>query len=116
MGSIKRLLFDYAFARPTVRFQVKILKSKSGLKDNWSYAPCKDAESLDLTASKIVGKDVASQCQQESVASEDGSYSISVLLAKPGAGMDGTPSVDSDACADSSQISKKLGGLINSFL
>lgn len=92
------------------------MKSKSDLKDNWSYAPCKDAESLELTASKIVGKDVAAQCQQESVASEDGGYSIAVLLAKSGAGIDGTPSVDSNSCADSSQIFKRLGGLINSFL
>lgn len=87
LSNLKRLLFDYAFARPTVRFQLKVLKSKSDLKDNWSYAPCKDTSNLALVASKIVGKDVASQCTQHSIASDDGSYRMDALLIAKECGM-----------------------------
>lgn len=86
LPNIKKLLFDYAFARPTVKFQFKVLKSKSELKDNWSFAPCKDASNLVLLASKIVGKGVAGQCQQETITSKDGSYTIDSLLLKADAG------------------------------
>ncbi|KAK5106264.1 hypothetical protein LTS08_000382 [Lithohypha guttulata] len=80
LANVKRLLFDYAFARPTVRFQVKVLKSKSDFKDNWSYAPCKDATNLALMTSKISGKDLAGQCRQESISSEDGYYHIDAFV------------------------------------
>lgn len=84
---IKRLLFDYAFARPTVKFTFKVLKSKSELKDNWVFAPCKDASNLHVLASKIVGKDIAAQCRQESISSEENDYTIDALMVRPGAGM-----------------------------
>lgn len=87
LSNIKRLLFDYAFARPTVRFQVKVLKSKSDLKDNWLYAPCKDATNLSLIASKIISKDIVAQCQQTSITSEDGQYTIDALVPSNHAGM-----------------------------
>lgn len=87
LTGIKNLLFDYAFARPTVRFQCKVLKSKSDLKENWSYAPCTDASNLALVAAKIVGKDVVAQCKQENVTSDNGSYSIDSFLPSKDAGM-----------------------------
>ena len=87
LGKIKKLLFDYAFARPTVRFSFKVLKSRSELKDNWTFPPCKDAINLQMLASKIVGKDVAAQCKQESIKSEDGIYTIDALMVDPNAGM-----------------------------
>lgn len=90
---IKKLLFDYAFARPTVRFSCKVLKSKSELRDNWTFAPCKDARNLQVLASKIVGKDVAAQCKQESIKSEDDEYIIDTLMVMPGAGMQPFPYV-----------------------
>lgn len=80
LSNIKKLLFDYAFARPTVRIQFKVLKSSSDLKANWSFAPCTDVNDLNLLASKIVGKDVASQCKQASITSEDGTNTIDALL------------------------------------
>lgn len=87
LSSIKSLLFDYAFARPTVRFQCKVLKSKSDFKDNWSYAPCVDAHNLALVAAKIVGKDVVAQCIQEKATSDNGLYVIDGLLPSKDAGM-----------------------------
>jgi len=84
---IKKLLFDYAFARPTVKFTFKVLKSKSELKDNWVFAPCKDASNLQVLTSKIVGKDTAAQCKQESISSEEDGYAIDAFMVQPGAGM-----------------------------
>lgn len=86
LKGIKQLLFKYAFARPTVRFQVKVLKSKSDFKDNWSFVPCKDDANLALVASKIVGKEVAAQSRQEDIQSEDGQYHLDALVLDPGAG------------------------------
>lgn len=94
LGNLKKLLFDYAFARPTIRFQLKVLKSKSDLKENWSYAPCKDTSNLALVASKIIGKDVASQCTQHSVASDDGLYRIDALVIAKECGTSSTDAKD----------------------
>ena len=84
---IKKLLLDYAFARPTVKFTFKVLKSKSELKDNWIFAPCKDASNLQVLTSKIVGKDIAAQCKQESISSGEDGYTIDAFMVQPGAGM-----------------------------
>lgn len=80
LNSIKKLLFDYAFARPTVRFQFKVLKSGGDLKANWSFAPCKDTSDLNVLTSKIVGKEVAAQCKQFTVCSDDGGYTVNALM------------------------------------
>jgi len=84
---IKKLLFDYAFARPTVKFTFKVLRSRSELKDNWIFAPCKDASNLLVLASKIVGKDVAAQCKQESIATDEDDYGIDALMVHREAGV-----------------------------
>lgn len=70
-----------------MRFQFKVLKSRGDLKANWSFAPCKDASNLNILASKIVGKDVAAQCEQTSITSDDGDYRIDALLFAQEAGM-----------------------------
>lgn len=70
-----------------MRFQFKVLKSGGDLKANWSFAPCKDASNLNILASKIAGKDVAAQCEQATISSEDGGYKIDALLFTKGAGM-----------------------------
>lgn len=85
-NAIKKLLFDYAFARPTVRFHFKILKSGGDLKANWSFLPCADASNLNLLTSKIVGKEVSAQCKQLAVKSDDGEYTIDALLYAQGLG------------------------------
>ncbi|KAK5940777.1 hypothetical protein PMZ80_007194 [Knufia obscura] len=87
LPKVKKLLFDYAFARPTVKFSFKVLKSKSDLRDNWTFAPSKDASNLQMLAGKIVGKDVTAQCKQESISSEEDDYAIEALMVKP----DGDP-------------------------
>jgi len=58
LAKIQRTLRACAFARPGVRFSLKVLK---GGKCNWLYAPKKTPiQQLDL--SLIIGKDAASQC------------------------------------------------------
>lgn len=86
LPKVKKLLFDYAFARPTVKFSFKVLKSKSDLRDNWTFAPSKDASNLQMLAGKIVGKDVTAQCKQESISSEEDDYAIEALMVKPDGG------------------------------
>lgn len=62
LARIQRTLQAYAFARPGVRFSLKVL---IGGKANWLYAPRKKpTQQLDL--SLIIGKDAASQCIRHS--------------------------------------------------
>ncbi|KAI9764978.1 MAG: hypothetical protein M1840_007900 [Geoglossum simile] len=62
LARIQRTLQAYAFARPNVRFSLKVLKSGKG---NWLYAPRKNpTHQLDL--SLIIGKDAAGQCIRRS--------------------------------------------------
>lgn len=58
---IKRLLHAYAYARPSVRFSLKVLKAKND-KSNWIYAPANGDTVLDA-AIKIDGKRLVDQCQ-----------------------------------------------------
>lgn len=69
LQSIKALLFSFAFARPKVRFSLKVLKVKSD-KGNWTYAPSLK-DTLTEVASKIVGQDVALECACRSASSDD---------------------------------------------
>lgn len=80
LASIKHLLFEYAFARPTTRLQLKVLKSKSDFKGNWLYAASQDASDLSIIASKIVGKEIVRHCEHESITSDDGLFTIESLL------------------------------------
>lgn len=61
LAKIKRTLQAYAFARPSVRLGLKVLKAKSD-KGNWIYARKPDASVLD-SAVKIIGKRTSDQCQ-----------------------------------------------------
>lgn len=60
LKKIKRTLQAYAFARPTVRLALKVLKHNSD-KVNWIYAP-KPNGNVEDAALKIVGSACASQC------------------------------------------------------
>lgn len=86
ISDIRSLLFHYAFARSTTRFQLKVLKTESSFKGNWTFIPSRSTDSLVLTAAKIVGKDQASQFQIVNYASERDHYSLSALMLKPDAG------------------------------
>lgn len=80
LTDLRCLLFQYAFARPTTRFQIKVLKSKSDFRANWSYAPSPDAADLHLIASKILGKESVKHCKLENITSEDQKYTINGLF------------------------------------
>lgn len=91
LQAIKTLLFALAFARPDVRFSLKVLKGKNE-KLNWTYAASRN-DSLTEIAAKIVGKEVAAECKECKVSSidadeqiEDG-YEIQALLVSADAGM-----------------------------
>lgn len=65
LRSIKHTLQAYAFARPNVRFSLRVLHGKND-KDNWMYAPKVGGVVADA-ALKIVGTACASQCVLSSV-------------------------------------------------
>lgn len=89
--AIRRVLHTYAFARPTVRFSFKVLKSK-GETANWTYAPSLKTFTLHEIATKIVGKEVVAKCQQHSIQTQDiepedqGGFTLTALLASPDSG------------------------------
>ncbi|KAL8987740.1 MAG: hypothetical protein Q9177_003085 [Variospora cf. flavescens] len=60
LTKIKRILQTYAFARPSVRLHLKVLKAKND-KGNWIYAPKAKANVSDA-AIKIIGTRAADQC------------------------------------------------------
>lgn len=76
LTKIKKLIQAYAFAQPSRRFSLKVLKAKNE-SNNWIYAPGTDA-TLPDAAMKIVGIDVASYCVMKQVSS----------LPTPGGGTD----------------------------
>jgi hypothetical protein len=71
----------YALARPTVRFQLRVLKAKTD-KGNFTYAPKASANIEDATF-KVVGRDCASQC--EWTAMESDGFEVHAFLPKPDA-------------------------------
>lgn len=92
LSDIKNLLHAYAFARPGVRLVFKVLKAKNE-KANWSYGPKPGATTLEDAAAKIVGIEVATQCElksSKSILSDDCTrtlYTINTLLPKAEAGV-----------------------------
>jgi DNA mismatch repair protein MutL len=78
---VKHLLQSFAFARPHVRFALKVLKSKNE-KGNWMYAP-KAGGNAEDAAFKIVGAACASQCTWSVV--EQNGFSLQAFLPKPDA-------------------------------
>ncbi|KIW65311.1 hypothetical protein PV04_07582 [Phialophora macrospora] len=69
LEAIKSLLFSFAFARPEVRFSLKVLKAKND-KLNWTYTATPN-HSLAEVATKIVGKAIASACVAHTITSTD---------------------------------------------
>ena len=63
LTTIKKLLQSYAFARPHIRFSVKVLKSKDE-KHNWMYGATSTATTKDVAA-QVGGHRLASECEIE---------------------------------------------------
>ena len=61
IAKIRRLLHAYAYARPSLRLSLKVLKAKND-KSNWIYAPACGDTVLDA-AIKIGGSKLVDQCQ-----------------------------------------------------
>lgn len=81
LAAIKRIIQSYAFARPSVRFHLRVPKARSN-KFNFTYAPKKDANIEDVTL-KIVGRSCALQCEWTTIESDG--YDIRAFLPKPNA-------------------------------
>ncbi|KAI4176086.1 MAG: hypothetical protein LQ348_006064, partial [Seirophora lacunosa] len=104
LTKIKRILQAYAFARPSVRLNLKVLKAKNN-KGSWLYAPKAKANVSDA-AIKIIGTRAADQCHwilwssenpsiptaatdTDSQVETNSSYTVEALM----------PKVDSDSSA-----------------
>ncbi|KAI5200092.1 hypothetical protein E4T39_05895 [Aureobasidium subglaciale] len=81
LTKIKQLLQSYAFARPTTRLSLKVVKAKND-RDNWTYAP-KIGSGIEDTALKVVGKPCASQCVWAEVEHEG--FTVQAFLPRPDA-------------------------------
>lgn len=79
--NIRRLMQAYALARPTVRFSLRVLKSKSN-KNDFMYAPKKDGNIEDAVL-KVFGKGLALQCEWSVI--ESNGFEVHAFLPKPNA-------------------------------
>ena len=97
----------YAFARPTTRFSLRILKAKND-KGNWTYAPKPGANTADA-AFNIVGRDCASQCEW-SVLKSNG-FNVQAFLPKPNADSSKIANLGQFISIDSRPVSATRGPL-----
>ncbi|KAL2072513.1 hypothetical protein VTL71DRAFT_11856 [Oculimacula yallundae] len=67
LKKIKELLQSYAFARPKVRFCLKVSSNGKG---SWSFTP-RPNDGLKEVASQIIGRDAAAQCIEQSISFSD---------------------------------------------
>ena len=106
LAKVKRLLQAYVFARPHLRFSLKVLKAKND-KGSWKYpkiagiGTSRFKPSMINAAEEIIGKRVTDQCQWfstawsstgehigsssdnlEASASQNGTYTFEAVLAK----------------------------------
>ncbi|KAF2163862.1 hypothetical protein M409DRAFT_68138 [Zasmidium cellare ATCC 36951] len=81
LKKIKRCLQAYAFARPHVRYSLRVLKAKT-TKGDWVYAP-KLNGNIEDAAIKVIGSACASQCLW-SVLEHEG-FSFQAFLPRPDA-------------------------------
>ena len=75
---IKHMLQSYAFARPSIRISLRVLKAKNE-SANWLYAPRPGANAEDVV-SKIAGTRCTSQCIWSIV--EDQGFTMQAFLSK----------------------------------
>ncbi|KAF1832376.1 hypothetical protein BDW02DRAFT_554930, partial [Decorospora gaudefroyi] len=81
LAKIRRLMQAYALARPTIRFRLRVLKTKNN-KADFVYAPKSDA-TLEDAVLKVISKDCALQC--EWTALESDGFEIHAFLPNPAA-------------------------------
>lgn len=81
LTKLKRILHAYAFARPSTRLSLRILKAKND-KSNWMYSP-KAGASVEDAALKIAGRECTGQCLWSSLAHEG--FTIQAFLPKASA-------------------------------
>lgn len=63
LAKVKELLQAYAFARPTVRFSLKVTK---GTKNAWTFAP-RPNDGIKEAVSQVIGRNAALQCMERSL-------------------------------------------------
>ena len=93
---IKELLKAYAFARPHVKFALRIIKESKG---SWSYVP-KKSQSIKEVATQIVGREVVVECVEQ-LFSFANTSARSRLMSK-GIGPEDTE--DGEICSDEDQF------------
>lgn len=102
---IKHILQSFAFARPHVRFSLKVLKAKSD-KGNWMYAP-KVGGNAEDAAFKIVGAACASQCTWSVI--EEHGFTLQAFLPKPDAAADKISNVGAFVSVDRRPMAANRG-------
>ena len=102
---IKHILQCFAFARPHVRFSLKVLKAKND-KGNWMYAP-KVGGNAEDAAFKIVGAACASQCIWSVI--EEHSFTLQAFLPKPEAAADKVSNVGAFVSVDRRPMAANRG-------
>ncbi|GAB7334025.1 hypothetical protein MBLNU13_g06118t1 [Cladosporium sp. NU13] len=102
---IKHSLRSYAFARPHVRFSLKVLRAKND-KGNWMYAP-KAGGNAEDAAFKIVGAACASQCTWSVI--EEHGFTLQAFLPKPDAAADKISNVGAFVSVDRRPMAANRG-------
>ena len=102
---IKHILQSFAFARPHVRFSLKVLKAKND-KGNWMYAP-KVGGNAEDAAFKIVGAACASQCTWSVI--EEHGFTLQAFLPKPDAAADKVSNVGAFVSVDRRPMAANRG-------
>jgi DNA mismatch repair ATPase MutL len=94
LASIRKLLYSYAYARPSIRFAFKVLRARNE-KANWNYGPKLGSISLQDATAKIAGQEVAAQCELRSAnlpqtisqLTSENVFSVNAVIVRPDAGM-----------------------------
>jgi DNA mismatch repair ATPase MutL len=117
LSDIKQLLQSYAFARPNIRFCLKILKAKNE-KYNWTYGPKPGSTTLLNATAGIVGQEVATNCEARLWTSGDEedaikAYRIDAVIAKEDGGR--VTNRNGKYALTMNQIPSRLGAKATSF-
>jgi DNA mismatch repair protein MutL len=104
---VKHIMQSIAFARPHVRFSLKVLKAKND-KSNWMYAP-KVGGNAEDAAFKIVGAACASQCTWSVI--EEHGFTLQAFLPKQDAVADKVSNVGAFVSVDRRPMAANRGVL-----
>lgn len=102
---IKHLLQAFAFARPHVRFHLRVSKAKNN-KGDWTYAP-KAGGNAEDAAFKIVGAACASQCTWSVI--EEHGFTLQAFLPKPDAAAERLSNISSFVSVDRRPLTANRG-------